>query len=274
MKKGKIVLNFTDFGNRKWKDKLSGGNADDKTPEDFNSDDVAIGTAVEREHTSNPDIATEIAIDHLSQSSTYYDQLITSGIADEQGAIDLYDELKDDSDREKAKHDILDSMDIGSENEGDKLLDPEEFEDELDMEEDELGSDKADIDENDEIINDVYPKNIQEKIKITKMEKVKNYNSFIKEDVNQPTNDVNQPGPERKFSKENKYKFQMPYDKKVVDKLNDYSFEFYAPEGEEVGDKKFIIIDILNLNYTIIGKENPEIRSIDSSKLKHILENL
>lgn len=260
----KVIMNFTDFGNRKWKDRLPGGKGDDKTPEDFPPDDIKIGTKVEREHTTNPDIATEIAIDHLSENPGYYDKLISSGIADEKGARDLFKKLKNNTDKEKAQQDILNYIE---ENEDD-------LEEEIDIEEDELGTDKADIEEDDEIINDVYPKNIQEKIKNRKMEKVKNYKSFLNEDVNQPIGDVNQPGPERKINKENKYKFQMPYDKKVVDTLNDYSFELYAPEGKEVGENNFIIIDVLNLNYMITSTENPEIRSIDSSKLKHILENL
>ena len=106
MKKGKVIMDFTDFGNREWKDHLKGGNADDKTPGDFDPDDVEIGSKVEREHTSNPDIATEIAIDHLAQDDSYYDKLIASGIADEEDAVNLWDELKSDSDKEKAKSDI------------------------------------------------------------------------------------------------------------------------------------------------------------------------
>jgi len=103
---------------------------------------------------------------------------------------------------------------------------------------------------------------------------IKNYKSFVNEAEESNKIDVNQPGPERKISKENKYKFQLPFEKKIVDKLNDYNFTLYTPEGEKEGDKNFIIIDILNLTYSITSIENPEIRSIDTSKLKHIMENL
>lgn len=109
------------------------------------------------------------------------------------------------------------------------------------------------------------------------MEKVKSYKSFLNEADNidqEQTPNINQPGPERKFSKENKYKFQLPYEKKIADKLNDYNFTFYKPEGEKEGDQNFIIIDILNLTYSIITDENQDIRTIDASKLKHIMENL
>ena len=261
----RIITTFTDFGNREWKDKLHGGKADDKTPEDFDSDDIEIGTAVEREHSSNPDVATEIAMDHLIEDPDYYDKLISSGIADEEGAIELYDELKDDSDTEKAKHDIMDNM---GEDEGEEV----DIEDE-----DELGTDKADIeeDEDNEIINE-YPEDIEEKINYRKMEKlVKNYNSFVNEAAEETVNqDVNQPGPERKVNKEFKYKFQLPYDKKVEQKLQDYNFTLYTPEGEKNADKNFIVIDIQNLTYSLVADVNPEIRTIDATKLKHIFENL
>lgn len=265
-------MGFTDFGNRKWKDHLKGGNADNKTPDNFNPDDIVIGTKVEREHTNNPDIATEIAMDHLAQDDSYYDKLITSGIADEEDAINLYDELKGINNREKSKKDIDTFM--NSEDDYDEVDDDEDYE------EDELGTDKVDYDENeDELIFDKEdPKN---KRKIMEKSILKNYKSFISESIeegvpslddasNSPT-----PGPERKYSKENKYKFQIPYDKKIVDKLNEYNFIVYVPDGEkEVKSSKFIIIDILNLNYSLIGEETPDVRHIDPSKLKNILENL
>jgi len=102
---------------------------------------------------------------------------------------------------------------------------------------------------------------------------VKNYKSFVNETVEQNPN-VNQPGAERKISKENKYKFQLPFDKKVVDKLNDYNFNLYTPEGEKESEKKFIVIDIMNLTYSVVSIESPDIRTIEASKLKYILENL
>lgn len=259
----KVVMNFTDFGNREWKDRLPGGNADGKTPEDFDSDDVKIGTAVEREHSSNPDIATEIALDHLDQDEDYYDKLISSGIADEQEAIDLYNKLKDDNDRQKAKGDIMDFMEE----------EDNDYDDENDYDEDELGTDLADIDEEeDEIINEYPEKDIQEKINYKKMEKsIKNYKSFINESAEE---DVNQPGPERRISKENKYKSQLPYNKKVEKKLLDYNFALYTPEGEKEADKNYIVIDVLNLTFSIVGEPLAGVKMIDESKLKFIFENL
>jgi len=265
----RIITTFTDFDDREWRDRLAGGKADGKEPDDFDYDDIRIGTSVEKEHTSNPDIATEIAMDHLVEDPEYYDKLIASGIADEEDAKILYDELKDDNDRKKAEMDIIDYIEE----------DDDEYEPIGDEEEDELGPDKADIDDDDEmILDDTYEKNIQEKIKYKKMEKsIKDYSSFVNETnkppVN-PENDVNSPGPERAISKENKYKFQLPYEKKVEKKLLEYSFTFYKPEGENTNDKNFILIDIQNLTYSIVSDEVPGVREIDSSKLKFIFENL
>jgi hypothetical protein len=100
--KRRVITNFTDFGNREWKDRLHGGKADDKRPEDFDSDDIAIGTAIEMEHTNNPDIATEIALDHEKENDFYYDELIMSGIADEKDALDIFDETKTKEDKKIA----------------------------------------------------------------------------------------------------------------------------------------------------------------------------
>ena len=263
----RIIQTFTDFGNRKWKEKLDGGKADGMSPEDFESDDIKIGTKVEREHSSNPDIATEIAMDHLVEDPDYYDKLIASGIADEEDAVNLWDELKSDSDKEKAESDIL------------SAFDSDDVEEE-DVEEDELGTDKVDFDDDEQIFDEEEPKN---KIKVMEEKKnLKNYMSFLLKETVKPEEapePVNDPGPERKYSKENKYKFQLPYEKKIVDKLNEYNFSYYVPDGEkEVGKPSpsthFIIIDILNLTYSVVGEQNPDVKTTDQSKLKNILENL
>lgn len=60
-----------------WRDQLPGGLADDLTPVDFDPVALARGTKVELEHTSDPVIATEIAMDHLTEDSDYYEKLAT-----------------------------------------------------------------------------------------------------------------------------------------------------------------------------------------------------
>jgi len=73
--------------------------------EDY-TNQLNVGTLVELEHIhwwteENPDIpndiieqiATNIAIDHLNQSSDYYTKLIRAGLVDEKDALDLYQSL-------------------------------------------------------------------------------------------------------------------------------------------------------------------------------------
>jgi hypothetical protein len=263
----KVIMNFTDFGNRKWVDKLHGGKADDKTPEDFDEDDVRIGTAVEKEHTSNPDIATEIAIDHLAEDDDYYDKLITSGIADEEDAVNLYYDLKSEGDRRKAKSDIMDNFD-------DDYEDEENY-----VEEDDLGTDKADIGEEDELIMD--DENPEEKINKKTMEKksIKDFKSFVNETASEEV------GPVRKFKgekggnqievdKENKYKFEIKYTKELEKSLQERSFVQMSSDDEALSNKAFIVIDIANLSYTVTDKSNPGIKDIDARGLKNIFAGL
>jgi len=282
----RIIQTFTDFGNRKWKDKLHGGKADDKTPDDFPEDELEIGTKVEREHTDNPDIATEIAMDHLEEDPEYYDKLISSGIADEEDAVNTFNKLRGKSARKKAKEDVEDFMDNDEGEEVDIDDDDEDYyDDEEGPEEDELGADKVDFQDNEKIFDEEdEPKN---KSEVMEKSKIKKYSSFINEEVKpivppeEPTEapTPSDAGPERKYSKENKYKFQLPFNQNVVDKLNDYSFVYHIPDGEKETSKPkkgthFIVIDMMNLNYAVIEQENPDIRPIEPSRLKNLLENL
>lgn len=60
---------------KKHKDRLKGGKADKKCPKDFNQKALKQGMKVEREHTTDRDIAMEIAMDHLSEDKQYYRKL-------------------------------------------------------------------------------------------------------------------------------------------------------------------------------------------------------
>ena len=59
----------------KHKDKVKGGKADKASPKDFNQKELKKGMKVEREHTTDKEIAMEIAMDHLSEDNTYYRKL-------------------------------------------------------------------------------------------------------------------------------------------------------------------------------------------------------
>lgn len=60
---------------RRWKDRLPGGRADLRSPLDFDSRELARGVRVEMEHTDDPLLATEIAMDHLEEDPDYYRKL-------------------------------------------------------------------------------------------------------------------------------------------------------------------------------------------------------
>jgi hypothetical protein len=54
---------------------LPGGRGDDWKKSDVNRKELAKGIAHEMEHTSDPRIATEIALDHLAEHRNYYTEL-------------------------------------------------------------------------------------------------------------------------------------------------------------------------------------------------------
>jgi len=66
----KISEEEDDNGNQ-----VQGGKADDKDPVDFDSNQIMIGMGVEMEHTDDPKIALEIAMDHLMEIPDYYTRL-------------------------------------------------------------------------------------------------------------------------------------------------------------------------------------------------------
>jgi hypothetical protein len=57
---------------KKWKDKLPGGLADKRTPNDFEKSQIEKGKEVEFEHSDDPEIAREISMDHLEEHPEYY----------------------------------------------------------------------------------------------------------------------------------------------------------------------------------------------------------
>jgi hypothetical protein len=63
--------------------KIEGGKGDKSRKTDFPEKQIAEGLKVEREHTKDPKIAEEIALDHLTEDPRYYSKLKTSGLADE-----------------------------------------------------------------------------------------------------------------------------------------------------------------------------------------------
>jgi hypothetical protein len=55
-----------------------------------NHQQLLIGTAVEKEHSTNKSVAMRIALDHLAEHPDYYTKLMEAGLVDEPEAIQLY----------------------------------------------------------------------------------------------------------------------------------------------------------------------------------------
>lgn len=72
-----------------WKDRLPGGRADNKRPQDFDTAALAKGETHEREHVKEGPLAKEIAMDHLAENPRYYDMLekLEKNAADRLGAL-------------------------------------------------------------------------------------------------------------------------------------------------------------------------------------------
>ncbi len=60
---------------RLFKDQFPGGQGDDKFPLGFDQEQLKQGVKVELEHTEDPEIALEIAMDHLTENPYYYEML-------------------------------------------------------------------------------------------------------------------------------------------------------------------------------------------------------
>ena len=56
--------------------RLSGGIGDSKKEQEVDQEELEMGLEIEMEHTADPEIAKEIALDHLSEDPYYYTHLI------------------------------------------------------------------------------------------------------------------------------------------------------------------------------------------------------
>lgn len=72
---------------------MEGGKGENLDPDDVCPDQLEVGIAVEMEHTNDPDISKQIALDHLSEIDDYYTKLVQAGLVDEPEAIELYNKL-------------------------------------------------------------------------------------------------------------------------------------------------------------------------------------
>lgn len=75
--------NFYEHLDSDSKNRLKGGVGDVTAPSDVLPHELAMGVTVEMEHTSDVRIATEIALDHLTEDPHYYTKLNDAGLAPE-----------------------------------------------------------------------------------------------------------------------------------------------------------------------------------------------
>jgi len=85
-----IPESLEEYNFPKHTNKVKGGKGDNTDPSDIDPRELQMGIEVEYEHTDDPEIACEIAADHLTELPNYYKYLIGKGIADEEKAIELF----------------------------------------------------------------------------------------------------------------------------------------------------------------------------------------
>lgn len=79
------------------KEKIPGGLSSGKKPEDFDQEQLAAGIKVEMEHTTDKAVATEIAMDHLSEDPNYYKKLKAIEKSEVQDHMHLWSPFKSES---------------------------------------------------------------------------------------------------------------------------------------------------------------------------------
>lgn len=74
---------YPEFPAQVHQDVLPGGVADNASPTPLDVNELAMGIKVELEHTNDPKIAVEIALDHIRETPDYYSRLSTTGLSPE-----------------------------------------------------------------------------------------------------------------------------------------------------------------------------------------------
>lgn len=140
---------------------LDGGLADDSQIDDFDPEQIVKGLRVELEHTNDPKIAVEIAMDHLKENPNYYDELEDLGLADSDTEMDGSDSVGDDTD----SNDWFDEYQPKSLRELDApLVDPEQGEDEFQQTNDVKFQEELNY--HSKLLYDLYQSNRIEKIRL------------------------------------------------------------------------------------------------------------
>jgi len=153
----KIEVDKEDVG-----DEIEGGKADDKLPAEFDPEQIAMGIKIEMEHTKDPMIAIEIAMDHLTEIPDYYTrlkQMEDDAKKNGAGSTDpmnpsgclpdgMFMDKKDDESEDEELTDRL--LGYEPKNVGDEVEDEEAEEEKIEPEAEENGEDTVEKEEDEE----------------------------------------------------------------------------------------------------------------------------
>ena len=82
--KNSVDIGYTEFYEElQLNNKLTGGVGDSTAPHHVDPVEFSLGQTLEMEHTTDPDISAEIALDHLHTDPKYYSKLKKAGLAKE-----------------------------------------------------------------------------------------------------------------------------------------------------------------------------------------------
>ena len=143
-------------------DEIEGGKADDKLPAEFDPEQIGMGIKIEMEHTKDPMIAIEIAMDHLTEIPDYYTrlkQMEDDAKKNGAGSTDpmnpsgclpdgMFMDKKDDESEDEELTDRL--LGYEPKNVGDEVEDEEAEEEKIEPEAEENGEDTVEKEEDEE----------------------------------------------------------------------------------------------------------------------------
>ena len=138
---------------------IPGGKAEDKTIDEFDPEQLAVGIKIEMEHTDDPAVAREISMDHLTEDPDYYIKLT----AMEQGALD--DIVNEEPD--KVSGEVAEPMDEGIEDieEEEPVVSPDGPEDVPGLEDEEGEKEENPAEYEYDCISAIVPENIAAQVR-------------------------------------------------------------------------------------------------------------
>ncbi len=76
------------------KQQIKGGKGDKLNPKDVDQNQLQMGIKIEKEHTKDPQLAKEIALDHLAEDPKYYTKLKTAKLEHKMNEKNIFSNKK------------------------------------------------------------------------------------------------------------------------------------------------------------------------------------